>query len=54
VIGRDGSFEFTSVPTGDYVIFTSVRGYEMSRGDLTKTINDMDNVGIVLDPAAQH
>lgn len=52
-IGRDGSFEFTGLATGEYVIFTSVSGYEMP-GDapLMKTIDrDIDDVAIVLDPA---
>jgi hypothetical protein len=53
LIGRDGGFEFTGLATGEYVIFTSVSGYEMP-GDamLMKTIDrDIDDVAIVLDPA---
>jgi uncharacterized GH25 family protein len=52
-IGRDGSFEFTGLTTGQYNISTSVRGYE--RDPLLKTIDrDIDNFAIVLDPARRH
>jgi carboxypeptidase family protein len=54
VIGHDGRFEFTGVPTGDYEIFTSVRGYQLSGGQhtLPQTVDrDIADVAIVLDPA---
>ena len=52
MIGRDGSFEFTGLATGDYRIFPSVRGYQLFWGALEKTIDrDIDTVAIVLDPA---
>jgi hypothetical protein len=54
IIGQNGSFDFASLPTGDYEIFTSVRGYRLSGSQRTisKTVNaDIDDVAIALDPA---
>jgi hypothetical protein len=50
-IGFDGSFEFTGLATGEYEIYTSVRGYEIPRGNLPKTVSrDIDDLAIVLNP----
>ncbi len=58
IIGRDGSFEFTNLPTGPYEIFTSVRSYRLDPNKLKKyqyaletTIDrDMDDFAIALEP----
>lgn len=53
LIGHDGTFEFTGLATGEYEIFTSVRGYELSGGQRTlpRTVDrDIADVAIVLDP----
>ena len=54
VIGHDGHFEFVSLPTGKYEIFTSVRGYRLqkNRHTIEATIDrDVDDFAIALDPA---
>jgi hypothetical protein len=51
IIGRDGSFEFAGLATGEYEILTSVRGYEMADAFVKTIKHDIDNVAIVLDPA---
>jgi hypothetical protein len=51
IIGRDGSFEFAGLATGEHEIFTSVRGYEMADAFVKTIKHDIDNVAIVLDPA---
>lgn len=59
ILGRDGSFEFTSLPTGPYEIFTSVRGYRLNPDQLKKyqhaletTIDrDVGDFAITLVPA---
>lgn len=58
ILGRDGSFEFKSLPTGPYEIFTSVRGYRFDPDKLKKyqyalqtTIDrDIDDYAITLVP----
>ena len=53
IIGSDGRFEFTSIPTGSYKIWTSVRGYQMPQREIATTIDhDVDDLAISLDPAA--
>ena len=55
VIGHDGTFEFTSLPTGKYEIFPSVRGYRLQgrRRTIEITIDkDIDALAITLDPAS--
>jgi hypothetical protein len=54
VIGHDGHFEFVSLPTGKYEIFTSVLGYRLqkNRHIIEATIDrDIDDFAIALDPA---
>jgi hypothetical protein len=54
VIGHDGHFEFVSLPTGKYEIFTSVLGYRLQKNQNTieATIDrDIDDFAIALDPA---
>lgn len=54
VIGHDGTFEFSNVPTGKYEIFPSVRGYRMQhkRDTIEITIDrDIDAFAIALEPA---
>jgi hypothetical protein len=54
VIGHDGHFEFVSLPTGKYEIFTSVLGYRLqkNRHTIEATIDrDIDDFAIALDPA---
>jgi len=55
VIGRDGHFEFVSLPTGKYVISTSVQGYRLQgkRDNIEATIDrDIDDFAIALEPDA--
>jgi len=51
LIGPDGHFEFVSLPTGDYQIFASVRGYKSGANqDAATTVDrDIDNFTIKLD-----
>jgi hypothetical protein len=56
IIGRDGHFEFTGLASGQYEIFTSVRGYQMQREGRTMEIaidRDMENFELTLRPAAR-
>lgn len=55
-IGHDGQFEFTSLFTGKYEIFTSVRGYHLQQNQrvIEATVDrDIDDFAITLDPAAR-
>ncbi len=55
LIGRDGHFEFVSLPTGDYQIFASVRGYKSGANQdaATRVDRDIDDLAIRLDPAVR-
>lgn len=54
-IGRDGSFEFSGLATGDYEIYTNVRGYQLPWGNLLKTVSrDIDDLAIVLNPTTRN
>jgi uncharacterized GH25 family protein len=48
LIGRDGHFEFVSLPTGDYQIFASVRGYESGANQDASTTVDRDVDGFII------
>lgn len=50
IIGHDGRFEFTSIPTGHYKIWPSIRGYKTSQLEATVD-RDIDDFAIKLDPA---
>jgi hypothetical protein len=53
LIGRDGWFQFLSVPTGKYEILPSVRGYKLP-GDAftiqTSVEKDIDDFAVALSP----
>ena len=54
ILSSDGHFEFTSLPTGKYELFTSVRGYQLqqNRRTIDTTVDrDVDDFTITLDPA---
>jgi hypothetical protein len=54
-LGRDGSFEFNGLATGDYQIDTFVRGYGKPGDTLAKTVDrDIDDLAMVLNPAARN
>jgi hypothetical protein len=53
-IGRDGRFEIAGLPSDQYEVFTSVRGYQLpgNRRVIEVAIDrDVDDFSIVLDPA---
>jgi hypothetical protein len=55
-IGRDGRFEFVSVPAGKYEIFPSVRGYSLQENKTTidATVDrDRDDLVLMLDRNAR-
>ena len=55
-IGPDGRFEVVSLPAGKYGISPAVRRYQLPGGELDMKIlvdSDIDNLAIVLDPAAR-
>ena len=54
--GRDGQFEFLSVPTGKYEIFPSVRGYKLPGDTVTAPAsveNDINDFAMALNPIAR-
>ena len=56
IIGHDGHFEFIGLPTGEYEIFTSVRGYRLQENRRTiETMidRDIDNFAIALESEAR-
>jgi len=55
VIGQDGTFDFSGLPTGKYKIFPSVRGYRLQNKQRTieMTIDkDVDTLAVVLEPSS--
>jgi hypothetical protein len=56
IIGRDGRFQFTGLPAGNYKLWTSVRGYQMSGQQRQVEVavdRDIDNLAVKLEPASQ-
>ena len=56
LIGRDGRFEFISIPKGKYEISPTVRGYQLPEKAFTVPASvdrDVDDFAMVLDPAVR-
>jgi hypothetical protein len=56
LIGRDGRFEFTGLPAGNYKLWTSVRGYQMlgHQREVELAVDwDLDDFAVRLEPTSQ-